>query len=223
MKKQLLFVTALFFACINLFAQDEDAPLDRGFYFKVGLNVPSAFYLTWTEAEAEDVKDDGYSFSPGIHLELGNRFYFGSTIADRFRIGLDASWIGLQVNSMKFDDADDFAADDDYSVRVINIQPVKVGPVFSFALNDDMAIDLKYSHGLAIGVVAETYDGEAETEILLGGGILSEIGLAYRFKILSVGLAYQFGALTYSEFDPDEDISAKFNMNAFRVLVGIKL
>lgn len=208
--KKILLLSTLFFMCFAIFAQDEHAPLDRGFYVNLGVSVPSSSYLTPKSSLLLD-GDFSYEFKPGLHFEIGNKFYFGAPIADVLRIGLDVSWIGIQSNSSSIFDT---------KFQVVNIQPIKLGPLVSYALNDNMAIDVKYSLVPTIGIAFDEDDAETLA------GALSELALAYRFKILSVGLAYQFGTVKFTEdLAEGEDLGLDYSlkMNAFRVLVGIKL
>lgn len=215
MKKNLLLFSALFCLLFGAVAQDDDAPLDRGFYLKLGLNMPSSSYLT-PDISFDDDDDFDLNFKPGLHFEIGNKFPIGPVIADQFRFGLDVTWFSFNTNS-----GDLFLGLVEY--RTVHFQPLKLGPAFSYAINDDMAVDLKYSIVPNYGFGVITADGEVDDDVTIFSGILNEIGLDFRWKVLSVGFAYQFGTMSGISSDSDiEDFAVDYKSNTLRLLLGVK-
>jgi hypothetical protein len=175
-----------------------------------------------------DIREVG-KFGAGHGLEIGNMFRLSDF--EPMAIGLRVTWLDFGISTFKAN-----SAYNDYNVKglAIDIRLLKVGPYFTFALSDQMALDAFYqvSPTFVGGFFAGEYVNSAdETEVvgypILQYGLGHEIGLTYRFDILSVGLGYGMGSLntnipgipvgndTYS-------LSGKSYVGTFRMMLGMK-
>ncbi len=206
MKKYLLLYSVLFFFLFEAIAGEyDDTPLHNGFYIKAGLNMPTKSFSDKGPL-SNFGKNTSLAFSSGIHFELGSRFYIGPAFThERFRFGIDLSWLSINSTTAKSDIS---------KISMINLQPLKVGPLLSFAITDEMAIDIKYSFVPTITIL---YEDEIEDDNYTGG--LHEVEFEYRWKVLMLGIAHQFGSLSPGEIGTNLD---GIQANTHRFFIGIK-
>lgn len=117
----------------------------------------------------------------------------------------------------------------DWARSVADVSFFEIGPVGTYVLNNDMALDAYYNlrpAGFAsVMIVSES--NEDETYSYAGFGFTHALGVAFRYKALNIGLEYVAGSIdsegTYQGSFGDEDLSRQKNIaNNFRIMIGAK-
>ncbi len=174
-----------------------------GLFINVGLFMPG-----------EDYQDPFYAYGPeryktGYTFEIGNYFRFFHT--ERFGVGLRASWIQLGYTTHQ---------DTSWSHGNAWGSPVRLGPQFSYAINDVMGVDAFYQLGAQYHM--DWYGGENMSFL----GVSHEVGAAFRFTMFTAGFGYKFGkTVNIDNSDPNYPLDDVFtySVNSFRVFLGIQL
>ena len=120
-------------AFANVNAQDtlptpKNRTLSNGFSIKVEYGIPSKEYGT-NYPVSNDMK---YGISYG--LQMGNQWYFSPS--EKFGIGLNINWFDFSFTAKAYDDG---------SRATIDASLIEIGPIGTYALNNEMAIDLYYN------------------------------------------------------------------------------
>lgn len=191
-----------------------------GFYLHLGLAAPSFKPV-----------DSDVRISMGIQpsLELGNNFMFYKT--DAFGVGMNVSWLTFGFGS-RTKEYEEFGGE--YKVSSVYLSFLKLGPMATYALNDDMAVDafLDFSPTVYFGTVTQPSVDVFADEDFSNGFIMSGIalspGVKFRYKKLCVGFEAQFGKLSYVDTDAVDDAddveSSDFKASYFspRLMLGFK-
>lgn len=187
--------------------EEEREPHGPGFFVNIGFFSPSQSYMDPHYAEL--FRDVG-KFKTGITFETGN--YFRLLHTDRMGLGLRATWLQLGYGKHQdtaFSEGNAFAS------------PLRIGPQASFLLGEQIGLDAFYQLGAQYNI--DWY----RQENLSFAGISHELGFSLRYTLFSAGLAYRFGALkNVDTSDPktrDIDKDHKYDVNSFRVFIGIQL
>ncbi len=232
MKKALLAIAAVFGLSPNASAQK--AGEDNG--FGIRLNVGFQGGTSYLNADApffgkmsEPYNIDGTSFG----LTLDNRWYVWHN--DKMGAAIQARWFDVNyLNGTLGYDLGFFDIDSDIDIMSINGGLLGVGPMFTWYLNDDMAIDAYYNIMPAVAYsqiksteekyssVFGTYDEVESEENYLGFGISHHIGAAFRWKVLQAGLEYRFGKIKDMEEVDTSSLSMDQALNSFRINLGVK-
>lgn len=219
MKRIVILITIVIIAGLtsNLFAQ-KDRKLTNGFSINLIAGIPSDQYGI---PEDHSLSDD-YMLGSIWGLQLGNRWYFSPT--EQYGIGLMVNWIditaGVTVGS---------TGNYDWGRSVADVSFFEIGPLGTYALTKDIAIDAYYNlrpTGFATVTMYSSYDGD-ETTTYAGFGLTHAIGAAFRWKALNIGLEYVMGSVncegTYSDSYDDETLAERKNIaNNFSIMIGAK-
>jgi len=203
------------FVTVN--AQEETKPtpknrtLSNGFSIKVGYGIPSSKFGT-----SYPVNDDEkYGITYG--LQMGNQWYFNPT--PKFGIGLNINWFDFSLTAKSYNDG---------SRATIDAALIEIGPIGTYAINNEMAIDLYYNlRPTAIINMAEwtsNWGGyrTQHSDTWEGVGITHAIGAGYRWRALSAGMEYVFGSVNDVDDLLNTDEAYKMHANCFRFLIGVK-
>jgi len=210
----IIFITGL---TTNLFAQ-KDRKLTNGFNVNLNVGIPSGQY----GVSSEDDIDSEYQLGSIWGLQLGNRWYFSPT--EKYGFGLMVNWVDITAG-VKSGTEDGY----DWARSVADVSFFEIGPIGTYALTSDIAIDAYYNlrpTGFAsIMMISDSNDDENYT--YAGFGFTHAIGAAFRFKALNIGLEYVMGSVdsdgTYSGSYDDEDLGSQKNIaNNFRIMIGAK-
>lgn len=236
MKKALLAIAAVLGLSLNASAQK--AGEDNGFGLRLNVGFGGGTVTAITEDEDFDFSGsfdvDGVSFG----LTLDNRWYvwhndkMGAAIQARW---FDANYLSGELNYDlgPFDMFDLGGPSIDY--KQIDGGVLGVGPMFTWYLNNDMAIDAYYNIMPTVAYAQVTTEedvvnawgmptGETEeTESnYWGAGISHHIGAAFRYKVFQAGLEFRFGKIKdMEEFDLDTE-SMDCSLNRFKINLGFK-
>jgi hypothetical protein len=166
-------------------------------------------------------------FSWGHGLEIGNMFRL--TDFEPMAIGLKVTWVDFGITGFKAN-----SKYSEYNIKgfSIDLRALKLGPYFTYAISDKMAFDVFYQvvPTFIIGGMAGEYNDGITTETVgypvLQYGLGHEIGLTYRFDILSVGFGYGMGSMRTqfsTTYDGDDIVvEGQSYVNTFRVMLGMK-
>lgn len=185
----------------------KDRTLSHGFSINLIAGVPSSNYGYPKDLNVDE--DLQFKFIYGI--QIGNRWYFGSS--DQFKMGIMVNWLDITVGTDAFGNETSGVAD---------ISLLELGPVGTYALSDEMALDAYYNlrpTGFAHVWGSDPYDLD-DVEGFTGAGISHAIGAAFRWKVLSAGIEYVFGNIECE--DIDDGFTERLVVNNFRLMVGVK-
>jgi hypothetical protein len=174
---------------------EEDGVLSNGFYLNLGIGLPKSTILTY----------DGPSMSPfvtqklgtQINLEVGNQWYFYTN--DNIGIGLKASW--LQFGFSKYSEINKYASKITFSNidgYAFDLKLIKIAPMFSYAVNEDFAIDASFEVAPTVNyfqVQEAGYVGRNEKVGSVLFGATFAPGLRVRYSMFAIGFDYSFGTL----------------------------
>lgn len=182
--------------------EEDREPHGPGVFAHLGIFIPSQPYM-----DPYYIPEWGL-FNVGFTAEVGNYFRFFHT--DRFGVGLRVTWIQLGYTTHadpEFLDGNAFGS------------PIRLGPQFSYAINEVMGLDVYYNIGPHYSI--NWFEGENNS--FVGGS--HEVGLGYRFSLFTAGFAYKFGRLVnIDNSDPIMPLDTElYSTNMIRVFLGIAL
>ena len=202
----LFLLTGLFSAS---FAQKTPA-LKNGFSIKAQLGFPSASF-----GVIEDIEDD-YKYGVTYGLQVGHQWYFYKP--ESLGIGLMINWVDVSGTTKKVTNALGVL-----DRATLDIGVLEFGPVFTYAIDDPMAIDVYYNFRPTVMSTAYKVDDE-DGEAFGGFGVTHAFGAGFRYRLLYVGVEYVTGKVKISQDSTDPKIweDEKMASDCFRILVGVK-
>ena len=212
MKKNLLLLALVL--CIGFLSSVQaQRAIKNGFSINAVIGVPSeSFGLDGIENMDSDIQLKGlYGF------QLGNRWYFNPT--DQYGIGLMVNWIDFTIGAKSTT-----IQNNDYGIAAIDITLLEIGPIGTFAISEDMAIDGYYNLRPTVFSWA-IVDDDDDSYASAGIGFSHAIGTAFRYKVLNIGFEYVLGSIKVSQeedngfYIPNNE---KMKTNSFRFLIGVK-
>lgn len=150
-------------------------------------------------------------------LQLGNRWYFNPT--EQYGFGLMVNWIDFAVGA-KSTTINNF----DYGIAAIDLTFLEIGPIGTYAISEDMAIDGFYNIRPTVFSYA-IVDEVENSYVSAGAGFSHTIGTAFRYNKLNVGIEYVLGGIKVSQEESDGiNISNNeiMSTNNVRIVVGFK-
>jgi hypothetical protein len=200
---------------VSLAPQGSDKDIDDGgFFLNIGLRVPTKnCYISLGFTNHSSGK-----FSPGPNLELGNMFKIAPI--GKLSIGVRATWLSACYNSWSNSDAD---------MSYIQGSVIRIGPYFTVAMSEKMAMDIFYQIGATYAIDLQT-DTAASGRTNAGFiGATSNFGLCFRYKIFSLGVDMNLGNIKYADKEEYKGLDDglvddfyKIRTSAFRIFVGFK-
>ena len=178
------------------------------FYVRVGANFMNGDLIPLLNG---DDMDGMYSASTGVNLEIGRYFFLhAEPIADLFKVGLDASFLSLGYNPIKWNDPDDPGYSETMDLSTVS---VKLGPVISFNPVSDLYADAFVK--LAPTVLTSISDmvDMGETPFALK----SDVGVNLRYKKVTVTAGYESGSFEY-----DVETGERMPMGMFQLKLGLQ-
>ncbi len=187
---------------------------EGGFFLNVGLIIPSK--NCYMPLGLTNNTSDKFNIGPS--LEVGNMFRINALLSHA--IGVRATWLSASYTSWSDSKAD---------LTFLEGSVLRLGPYFTLALSDEMAIDGFYQIGAsyALNLATDTTLSGRDNSGYLG--LTHNAGVCFRYKIFSVGLDYGFGSLKYldkKEYEllTDEMIHDFYKIRAshLRIFVGFR-
>lgn len=177
-----------------------------GLFANIGLFMPTSKFMDPYYEPGDD------TYNTGFAAEVGN--YFRLFHTERMGLGLRATWIQLKYTT--------FTVDDTTTWGNASGSPLRIGPQFSYAIDENMGFDVYYQLGAQYNIEWFPYDGKNENSSFLG--VTHEIGFAYRFMFLTAGAGLKFGnGKNIDNSFSTELFDEKFPTGGFRIFVGIQL
>ncbi len=211
MKKTLLLIAVAMFAfTFNGFSQGR--AIKNGFSVQFQMGFPSDMYGVDDRFDANSDTKAGML----LGIQIGNRWYVynNGTIG----ISIMANWFDITYSQKKFDN--------DFKNRVLEMAFVEVGPGFTYAINDDLALDVYYNLRPTF-MTSINVDSQDNGNLAAGFGATHALGAALRYRAFYFGTEYVTGKTkgVYSNLgdvtgDPITD--GKLVVNHMRLLLGFK-
>lgn len=198
---------------------DEAEVSGGGLFINFGIHLPSSTFM--------DIYGSGLiDFGLGYDFEFGSFFRFAKIQDGKMGVGLRATWL-----SGSYSKAYEELFEQNY--HNVQLSLVRVGPEFSFAIDDKMGVDAFYTIGASFSDVWTAIDDPTEDKDIGVNwgywGITHELGAAFHYKVYSVGLGYRFGKVKNFSYiydgeqkDKDARDDEKRSINNFRVTIGFR-
>lgn len=150
-------------------------------------------------------------------LEIGNQWYVWRTSDETMGVAINVNWFDFQIGSRKMD-VPFFGS---MTNRVINFSFLEFGPMYTYAVNDEIGLDGYLN--LKPTVLAGVSTGDnVDSSALVGLGFTYALGANFRWRALLVGLEYGFGKVKVADTD-NTDFTQKVNTGMFKINLGVKL
>ena len=151
-------------------------------------------------------------------IEWGNRWYFSPT--ETMGFGLMINWLDATYSKKEIS----VSGIPTLTRAVLDLTFIEIGPLGTYALSDDMAVDGYYN--LRPTWFTSVLSDNTESFGYSGFGFSHAIGAAFRYKIFNVGMEYVFGGInSIAVSSKNEDINiadVKTKANSFRIKLGFK-
>jgi len=219
-----LIILLIFNSVIATQGQEEKSNFIRGgFYLKFGAVLPIGNFAAGQKVSVgSGIKSsNSLEYLPakiGGALDLGYLIYIGPAFANKFlRAGIDATFLSVWFNSTKPIDPSKPAYHWYYFLGQ------KFGPLITINPIDRLMIDLSWKLNANVAYF------EGEWQSLPGSSfskygmnfLQQEVSLGLRYRIIAFSFQYNFGKMTYDNFDSSRPKQV-INVNTIRILIGFK-
>lgn len=202
---------------------DEATMTAKGLFLNFGIFFPPDGFC-YSDSKYGKYESGDPTYGLGFDFEVGSYFRFAKIQDGKFGIGMRASWLSLSYTSL---------TDGPDKWRVGQIRPVHLGPQFSFALNEEMALDAYYILGFNLtnefGAIDDPINNQDYGISSTLTGLSHEIGFAFRYQMYSLGFGYRMGKLSQMMMVVDGETidqqfldEGKFSVNTWRMALGFK-
>ena len=96
---------------------------------------------------------------------------------------------------------------------------LEFGPSFTYALNDDMGLDVYYQ--LKPTFMTGIYTNDLDDGGYAGAGLTHAAGVGFRYKAFALALEPNFGRMKVIDID-SSDLESKVNTSNFKIKLGFK-
>lgn len=154
---------------------------DGGFFLNIGLIVPSKLcYMVMAIDDKSLLGSDNFKAGPA--LELGNMFKIAD-IGDN-ALGIRATWLSGSMTTF---------SENAMSMTMVQGSVLKIGPYFTYPINDEIAIDgfFQFGPSYAIDIDVDSTDFGKAGYL----GATYNIGAGCRYKMFNLGFDTNFGKL----------------------------
>jgi hypothetical protein len=198
--------------------QREPNHINSGFYLKLGPNFPLGNFLTCQKRQAasENYPSVYYTAKMGAAMDMGFLIYIGPAFANNhLRLGLDATFISFSFNPITADTIP--SPNTQYWYYFLG---QKFGPVISVCPIDRLVIDFSYKMNAYVAYLHHSIRGKLNDE--WGKNLTqNEISMNIRYSFMLFSFQYNFGQVTYNDFDSGKPNHYVDN-TTFRFLIGFK-
>lgn len=214
MKKVFFAIATLLSMAFGASAQNPGE--DNGFGIKLHVGALSAKGDVEYDGKATgfEGKVSGIDFG----VDLSNRWYVWHN--DKFGIAVDAHWMDFSFGSGELEIKQKLLGSQKYDGTAFELGLLGVGPMFTFYLGNEMAIDGYYNF-IPNTMFLLPEDMDEDDSFYWGVGYTNKVGAAFRWKFLQAGLEYSLGNIEL-ENSEESDESIDADTNNFRVVFGFK-
>jgi hypothetical protein len=203
---------------------DEAEVTGGGLFINFGVHFVSDDYMN-----VDGLLNEFWDYKVGYDFEFGNYFRLAKLQDGLMGLGLRVTWLSASYTGASGDDQLGTKP-----LHTLELCPLKVGPQFGFAINEMMGVDAFYQLGYNFTSVITSTDGLADNEdigIYWGyQGLSHEIGAAFHYKKISLGLGYRMGKVKNFQYTYDGETYTdklyldedKRSVNNFRITLGLK-
>jgi len=204
-KMKFIFIITIFLGFIVNSMAQKDRKLTNGFSINLMKGLPSKTFAALPE-------DDGFYKFPLHGLQIGNRWYFKPK--EKTAAGLMINWLDISLANKG---NESFAFD---------IALLEFGPIYSIAINENIAIDAYYKLNPTFFSRADN-KGNDDFLIYSGFNFTHAFGAAYRWKALNIAIEYNFGNINGKQSSSKGTIfltgvDEKLKINSLQILFGLK-
>jgi hypothetical protein len=219
MKKNVILLSIILLTgfTTNLFAK-KDRKFSNGSSINLVIGFPSSTY----SVESGRNIDSKYQLGSILGIQWGNRWYFKPK--EKYGFGLMVNWLDITAG-VKSGTESSY----DWAKSVADVSFLELGPVGSYALSKDIALDAYYNlrpTGFASVMLQTPNSGDDITYTYAGFGFTHALGAAFRYKALNLGLEYVMGSIdsegTYTGPSNKTLANQKAVVNNFRIMIGAK-
>lgn len=169
-----------------------------GFFLNLGLFIPMKNY-----AFPPDFNNTtGDKFSIGYNLDLGNQFRLAD-LGEK-AINLRVTWFSASYTKFKYEGK--------VILNAFQGNLLKLGPSFTTALSDKMAVDVYYQ-------LSPTIFFPIDDEIFWG--VTNSLGADIRINVFALGFDYNFGNIAWWDRSVTREIP-KMRTSNLRIFAGFK-
>lgn len=213
-KITILLLTVLLLGAVN--NVQAQRTLSKGFSVSGAIGIPFGTY-GYSEAPASN-----YQLSSYMGVQMGHRWYFSPS--KTFGVGLMINWLDISLGA-----TGDVENNIDWGKAVFDITVLEFGPIATYAISDDIALDGYFN--IRPGIVSTAFveiptSGVQESWVYAGSGFTHTLGAAFRWKALNVGLEYVGGGIncvgTYDGNSTSTIPDKRIQLNSLRLMVGAK-
>jgi hypothetical protein len=239
-----LFIFAILFSSVFLYGQMGSRPavIHSGFYIKLGAAFPTGTFKSGQTLPIYNPvmtvpTDQKYNLSylpakVGPAMDLGFLIYIGPSFADNYiRCGIDATFLSIWYNSTN---------------PVLNLDSryehfyyfggQKYGPIITVNPIDKLLIDISYKFNPNFGYHFDEWNdpnypkGYGQPAGPLADAQYAKFGITFwsqefsmniRYRIMLIGFEYNFGTMTYNNFDSNRP-KQTIDIKTTRIMIGFK-
>ena len=195
---------------------------DNGFGLKLHVAIPGSEYGCNDNSSAVTNEYSGTLFG----IDLDNRWYVWHN--DMFGVAVNAHWMDFSFGSGEIESKSKakILGKDLYSgetdVTNMELGLLGVGPMFTFYIGHDMAVDGYYNIvPTSMFMMVDSADDDDDDPFYWGVGLTHDVGAAFRWKFLQAGVEYRLGKIELEDSDIDNS-EFDANANSLRLFMGFK-
>ena len=211
MKKQATtLIVGVFLLGVFSGSAQSDKAIKNGMDIKFSLGFPSTDYAL----PGELIYGEQYSVIFG--LQLSSRWYISPQ--ETWAVGILANYLDLNFGFKN-------GPNDSYYKATLQASGLGVGPIGTYKLMDDMALDAYYNIRPTGMFSAIVEDGSlfVATGEDYDIGLTHAVGLAFRYNVLMVGVEFNFGEAGMWELSDDDFYTPAQKVGNTRIFLGVKL
>lgn len=218
-----LLVSLLLMGGLFTVSQAQDKALKNGFGLNFSMGIPTGDLAADWPKDFDD--EQGWNAPMTFGVQIGNRWYIMPE--KDYGFGIMINWLDFSLGKKEVE------ADDDYTYysTLATVSLLEFGPIGTYALDDDMAIDAYYNikpNAFYPGGLDEPKTGNDDD--LLWGYLATTVshsfGVAFRYDILSFGLEMNFGKMKGVYLDSydgyDKSMKEKLPTSVLKINLGVK-
>jgi len=204
-----LFISLLLLGGLSTALHAQDKAIKKGFGLNFSIGVPTG------DLAADFDTDEGFEAPITFGLQISNRWYIMPQ--DEYGFGILVNWLDVALGSKEIET--------DVRSALYQMSFLEFGPIGTYALDDNMAIDGYYNlkPSFMINIWGDNDYGFGT----FGSGFTHAVGAAFRYEVFSVGLEMNFGKINGVFYDTEDGVSDDIDVkdiptSVFKINLGFK-